>query len=76
MNKLAFKNNLSLVNLILPKDSIESVSRDLQKAGSKEYFHVAARGSIITEGGFLPRCFRHLLPSNVWFRFWFPSLKS
>ena len=57
MNNLAFKNNLSLVNLILPKDSIESVSRDLQKAGAKGIFHVAARGSIITEGGFLAKMF-------------------
>ena len=57
MNNLALKNNLSLVNLILPKDSIESVSRDLQKAGAKGIFHVAARGSIITEGGFLAKMF-------------------
>jgi hypothetical protein len=57
MNNLALKNNLSLVNLILPKDSIESVSKDLQSAGAKGIFHVAARGSIISEGGFLAKMF-------------------
>ena len=57
MNNLALKNNLSLVNLILPKDSIESVSKDLQNAGAKGIFHVAARGSIISEGGFLAKMF-------------------
>ena len=53
MTTLNSKNNISLVNLILPKDSLSSVSSELQKAGAKGIFHVAARGSIIKEGGFL-----------------------
>ena len=57
MNNLESKNNVSLVNLILPKDSLSSVTSDLQKAGAKGIFHVAARGSIISEGGFLSKMF-------------------
>ena len=57
MSTLNSKNNISLVTLILPKDSLSSVSKDLQKAGAKGIFHVAARGSIINEGGFLSKMF-------------------
>lgn len=57
MSNLNSKNNISLVNLILPKDSLSSVSTELQKAGAKGIFHVAARGSIINEGGFLSKMF-------------------
>jgi len=57
MTTLNSKNNISLVNLILPKDSLSSVSSELQKAGAKGIFHVAARGSIIKEGGFLSKMF-------------------
>lgn len=57
MNNLECKNNVSLVNLILPKDSLSSVALDLQKAGAKGIFHVAARGSMMNEGGFLSKMF-------------------
>ena len=57
MKNLELKNNLSLVNLILPKDSLGSVSYELINAGAKGIFHVAARGSIISEGGLLAKMF-------------------
>ena len=49
MSTLNSKTNISLVNLILPKDSLSSVSTELIKAGAKGIFHIAARGSIINE---------------------------
>ena len=57
MKNLELKNNLSLVNIILPKDSLASVSSDLKDAGAKGIFHIAARGSIISEGGLLAKMF-------------------
>jgi len=57
MNNLEVKNNISLVNLILPKDSLDKVSKELQKAGAKGIFQVSARGSILNEGGFLAKMF-------------------
>ncbi len=57
MKNLELKNNLSLVSLILPKDSLASVSSDLKQAGAKGIFHIAARGSIISEGGLLAKMF-------------------
>ena len=69
MNNLESKNNVSLVNLILPKDSLSSVTSDLQKAGAKGIFHVAARGSIISEGGFLSKMFPPRHQNNAWFKY-------
>ena len=57
MNNLEVKNNISLVNLILPKNSLDKVSKELQKAGAKGIFQVSARGSILNEGGFLAKMF-------------------
>ena len=57
MSTLNSKTNISLVNLILPKDALSSVSTELQKAGAKGIFHIAARGSIISEGGLLAKMF-------------------
>ena len=57
MDNLKSISNVSLVNLILPKDSISNVAADLKKAGAKGIFHIAARGSIISEGGFLSKMF-------------------
>ena len=52
--------NLKLISLgesYLSKDSLSSVSTELIKAGAKGIFHIAARGSIINEGGFLAKMF-------------------
>ena len=57
MKNLEIKNNVSLVNLILPKDSLDKVSDEMQKAGAKGIFQVSARGSILNEGGFLAKMF-------------------
>ncbi len=57
MKNLEVKNNVSLVNLILPKDSLDKVSDEMQKAGAKGIFQVSARGSILNEGGFLAKMF-------------------
>jgi len=57
MSSLHSKNNISLVNLILPKDSLSTVSSTLNQAGARGIFHIAARGSIINEGGLLAKMF-------------------
>ena len=57
MNNLHNQPNVSLVNLILPKDSLNQVSQNLVKAGAKGIFQITARGSVINEGGFLSKMF-------------------
>ena len=48
---------VSLLNLILPKESVVSVSNAVSKAGAKGIFQIAARGSVMKEGGFLQKMF-------------------
>ena len=57
MNNLQNKSSVSLVNIILPKDSLNEVSQNLIKAGAKGIFQVSARGSVINEGGFFTKMF-------------------
>jgi nitrogen regulatory protein PII len=57
MSTLNIKKNISLVNLILPKDSLSNVVSELRKAGALGVFHIAARGSIVNEGGILSKMF-------------------
>jgi len=57
MNNLQNKSSVSLVNIILPKDSLNEVSQNLINAGAKGIFQVTARGSVINEGGFFTKMF-------------------
>ncbi len=50
-------DKVSLLTLILPKESAPQVSNALAAAGAKGIFQVAARGSILREGGFLSKMF-------------------
>jgi len=73
MSTLTIKNNISLVNLILPKDSLSSAVSELQKAGALGVFHIAARGSIINEGGLLSKMFPPPSPEQCLVQFLVPD---
>ena len=57
MTMLQNSKAVSLLNLILPKESVVKVSTALQKAGVKGIFQISARGSVLNEGGFLQKMF-------------------
>ena len=57
MNNLTKSESVSLLNLILPKESLVKVSSALEKAGAKGIFQISARGSILSDGGFLQKMF-------------------
>ena len=57
MSDLQQSEGVSLLNLILPKESLESVIQAISKAGAKGVFQIAARGSVLNEGGFLQKMF-------------------
>ena len=71
MNDLTKSESVSLLNLILPKESVVSVSEAITKAGAKGVFQISARGSVLNEGGFLQKMFpppapeQHLLQALV-----------
>jgi nitrogen regulatory protein PII len=64
-------DHFSLLSLILPKESVVTVSEAIVKAGAAGIFEVTARGSVLNEGGFLQRMFpppapeQHLLQTLV-----------
>ena len=71
MSKYTQSENFSLLSLILPKESVATVSEAIGKAGASGIFEVTARGSVLNEGGFLQRMFpppapeQHLLQTLV-----------
>ena len=71
MSNYTQSDNFSLLTLILPKESVVTVSEALGKAGASGIFEVTARGSVLNEGGFLQRMFpppapvQHLLQTLV-----------
>ena len=64
-------NAYSLLSLILPKGTALPVAEAIGKAGASGIFEMTARGSILSEGGFLQRMFpppspeQHLLQTLV-----------
>ncbi len=64
-------NDYSLLSLILPKGTASPVVDAIGKAGASGIFEMTARGSILTDGGFLQRMFpppspeQHLLQTLV-----------
>lgn len=71
MSNYTQSDNFSLLTLILPKESVVTVSKAICKAGASGIFEVTARGSVLNEGGFLQRMFpppapvQHLLQTLV-----------
>ena len=71
MSNYTQSDNFSLLSLILPKESVVTVSEAIGKAGASGIFDVTARGSVLSEGGFLQQMFpppapeQHLLQTLV-----------
>ncbi|MDA1045437.1 MAG: hypothetical protein O3A82_00735 [Verrucomicrobia bacterium] len=71
MSNYTQSDNFSLLTLILPKESVVTVSKAICKAGASGIFEVTARGSVLNEGGVLQRMFpppapvQHLLQTLV-----------
>ena len=65
MNNLRKSESVSLLNLILPKESLVKVSSALEKAGAKGIFQISARGSILSDGGFLQKMFPPPSPEQI-----------
>jgi nitrogen regulatory protein PII len=57
MSNYTQSEHFSLLSLILPKESVVTVSEAIGKAGASGIFEVSARGSVLNEGGFLQRMF-------------------
>ena len=65
MTTLQNSKSVSLLNLILPKESVVKVSQALQDAGAKGIFQISARGSILNDGGFLQKMFPPPAPEQI-----------
>ncbi len=71
MSNYTQSDNFSLLSLILPKESVVTVSEAISNAGASGIFEVTARGSVLNDGGFLQRMFpppapeQHLLQTLV-----------
>ena len=65
MNDLTKSEGVSLLNLILPKESLVKVSSALEEAGAKGIFQISARGSILSDGGFLQKMFPPPAPEQI-----------
>ena len=65
MTDLVKSSGVSLLNLILPKESVVRVSNAVSKAGAKGVFQISARGSVLNEGGFLQRMFPPPAPEQL-----------
>ena len=65
MTTLNKSNSVSLLNLIIPKESLVGVSTAIQDAGAKGVFQISARGSILSEGGFLQKMFPPPAPEQI-----------
>ena len=65
MNTLIKSEGASLLNLILPKESVVKVSDSIIEAGAKGVFQISARGSVLSEGGFLSRMFPPPAPEQL-----------
>jgi nitrogen regulatory protein PII len=65
MTTLQISKSVSLLNLILPKESVVKVSNALKDAGAKGVFQISARGSILNDGGFLQKMFPPPAPEQI-----------
>ena len=74
MTTLQNSKSVSLLNLILPKESVVKVSSAVEKAGAKGVFQISARGSVLNEGGFLQKMFPPPAPEQIFFKHLFPII--
>ena len=66
MTDLLNSKGVSLLNLILPKESVVRVTDSIAKAGASGVFQITARGSVLNEGGLLQRMFPPPAPGRFW----------
>ena len=65
MSTLNKSEGVSLLNLILPKESVVKVSEAITKAGAKGVFQISARGSVLNDGGFFQKMFPPPAPEQL-----------
>ena len=65
MSTLNKSEGVSLLNLILPKESVVKVSDAIMQAGAKGILQIAARGSVLSEGGFFQKMFPPPAPEQL-----------
>ena len=65
MSKLTISNSVSLLTLILPKESVGVVSTAIAEEGAKGIVQISARGSVLNEGGLLQRMFPPPAPEQL-----------
>ena len=65
MSQQIQSNQVSLLNLILPKESVSKVSDAVTAAGAIGLFQITARGSMLNEGGLLQRMFPPPAPEQM-----------
>ena len=65
MSTLNKSEGVSLLNLILPKESVVKVSDAIMQAGAKGIFQISARGSVLSEGGFFQKMFPPPAPEQL-----------
>jgi nitrogen regulatory protein PII len=75
MSKQIKSNQVSLLNLILPKESVAKVSESVVSAGATGVFQVTARGSVLNEGGLLQRMFPPPAPEQLLLQILVPDSK-
>ena len=65
MSNVSKSTQVSLLSLILPKESLNVVSNAVNSAGATGIFQVTARGSVLSEGGLLNRFFPPPAPEQL-----------
>lgn len=75
MSEITQSNKVSLLSLILPKESVAKVSESVNAAGASGLFQVTARGSVINEGGLLKRMFPPPAPEQLLLQVLVPNSK-
>jgi nitrogen regulatory protein PII len=68
-------NQVSLLSLILPKESVVNVSESVVSAGATGVFQVTARGSVLNEGGLFQRMFPAPAPEQLLLQVLIPNSK-
>ena len=75
MSQQIKSNQVSLLSLILPKESVSKVSDSVVSAGAVGVFQVTARGSVLNEGGLLQRMFPAPAPEQLLLQVLIPNSK-
>ncbi|HAE12228.1 MAG: hypothetical protein CMI21_02965 [Opitutae bacterium] len=75
MSDLSKSNQVSLLTLILPKESVVQVSEAVSSAGAEGVFQITARGSVLTGEGLLKRMFPPPAPEQILLQVLVPDSK-